>query len=418
MIVKPETMTFDEKKIRMLVAGFPGIGKTTLALSAPSPLYIDVDLSAERINREILNLAAGVTQPKDYEELRRDLGMGCSDMELHTVKNSLADYQTIIVDTGGKLLNIMSNYGRKIEPKYGQRDGSLSLKGYGWLGKEFQRFLDHIIYELDKHIVIVFHTVEDKDGDDTKLRIKAEGSSKNNVWEVMDLGGFMEMRGNNRTIGFSNCERYFAKGTRGIHGVLQIPDLTAGTPNDFLTNPFEDMTTERDPLAEFVATLNKVPTPPNEAMANGIAFEDLVTAITQGRGDPKDRWYDAASKVAQIVGGGVLQYRASKTIEVGGLTLVLYGRLDCLKSGEIYDIKFSKGYDRGKYTDSTQHPTYLELVPEARGFTYIVSNGNEVWTERYRRDETPAIIPTISDFLDWMQAMGFLDTYKEKWLGK
>ena len=45
-------------------------------------------------------------------------------------------------------------------------------------------------------------------------------------------------------------------------------------------NPFEDMTSERDPLAEFVAALNKVPMPPNEAMANGIAFEDLVTAIT------------------------------------------------------------------------------------------------------------------------------------------
>ena len=122
--------------------------------------------------------------------------------------------------------------------------------------------------------------------------------------------------------------------------------------------------------------------------------------------------------MARIVGGGALQYRASKAVEVGGLTLVLYGRLDCLKSGEIYDIKFSKGYDRGKYNDSTQHPTYLELVPEARGFTYIVSNGSEVWTERYRRDEAPAIIPTISDFLNWMQAMGFLDTYKEKWQTK
>ena len=43
--------------------------------------------------------------------------------------------------------------------------------------------------------------------------------------------------------------------------------------------PFEDMTSERDPLAEFMSTLNKEPTPPNEAMANGIAFEDLVTAI-------------------------------------------------------------------------------------------------------------------------------------------
>ncbi len=238
MITKPENLTFADKKIRMLIAGFPGIGKTTLALSAPKPLYIDVDLSAERIDREVLNLAAGITQPRDYEELRRDLGIGCSGMELQAAKDALAEYETIVVDTGGKLLTIMGQYGRKIEPKYGQRDGSLSLKGYGWLGKEFQRFLDHIIYELDKHIVIVFHTIEDKDGDDTKLRIKAEGSSKNSVWEVMDLGGFMEMRGNQRTIGFSNCERYFAKGTRGIQGVLAIPELMPGTPNDFLSRLF------------------------------------------------------------------------------------------------------------------------------------------------------------------------------------
>ena len=240
MIVKPESLTFADKKIRMLIAGYPGIGKTTLALSAPKPLYIDVDLSAERINREVLNMAAGITQPRDYKELRSDLGIGCSELELQGVKNNLADFETIVIDTGGKLLSVMGQYGKSIEPKYGQRDGSLSLKGYGWLGKEFQRFLDHCIYQLDKHIVIVFHTLEDKDGDDVKLRIKAEGSSKNSVWEVMDLGGFMEMRGNQRTIGFSNCERYFAKGTRGIHGIRAIPELAPGVPNDFLTKLFAE----------------------------------------------------------------------------------------------------------------------------------------------------------------------------------
>lgn len=239
MIVKPEKLTFADKKVRILIAGFPGIGKTTLALSAPKPLYIDVDLSAERINRDVLNLAEGVAQPRDYKELRQDLGIGCSEAEMQAVKENLKDYQTIVVDTGGKLLAIMGQYGKSIEPKYGQRDGSLSLKGYGWLGKEFQRFLDHIIYQLDKHIVIVFHAVEEKDGDDTKLRIKAEGSSKNAVWEVMDLGGFVEIRGNQRTIGFSNCERYFAKGTRGVHGIIPIPELTAGIPNDFLARLFE-----------------------------------------------------------------------------------------------------------------------------------------------------------------------------------
>ena len=239
-IVKPETMTFADKKIRMLIAGFPGIGKTTLALSAPKPLYIDIDLSGERIDRNVFLQAAGYDRVTSYDELRRDIGMGAAPIELQNIKDNLYEVETIVIDTGGKLLTVMGEYGKKVDPKYGQRDGSLSLKGYGWLGKEFQRFLDHIITELDKHIVIVFHAVEEKDGDDTKLRIKAEGSSRNTVWELMDLGGFMEMRGNKRTIGFSNCERYYAKGTRGIEGVMEIPNLKDGVPNDFITRLFAE----------------------------------------------------------------------------------------------------------------------------------------------------------------------------------
>ena len=56
----------------------------------------------------------------------------------------------------------------------------------------------------------------------------------------MDLGGFVEMIGNDRTIGFSNCERYFAKGTRGISGIWKIPPLGQNSPNDFLTKQFDD----------------------------------------------------------------------------------------------------------------------------------------------------------------------------------
>lgn len=203
-------------------------------------------------------------------------------------------------------------------------------------------------------------------------------------------------------------------------------------------NPFEDMASEREPMKEFISTLKREQTPTSAAMQDGINFEDLTTAIMEGKkaitfpeinhktgevkmfsGEPcQHKWYEAASQVVKIVGGSVLQYRVSKTIEVGGLTLLLYGRLDCLKSGEIYDIKFSRGYDRGKYIGSTQHPTYLELVPEAAGFTYVISNGTDVWTERYRRDETPSIIPTIENFVEWLQTMNLLDTYKKYWLAK
>ncbi|MCF8017800.1 MAG: hypothetical protein K9L62_00245 [Vallitaleaceae bacterium] len=181
-------------------------------------------------------------------------------------------------------------------------------------------------------------------------------------------------------------------------------------------NPYEDMTTEKDSYAEFLTTLKREPTTTTDAMQKGIDFENLVTDITLGRGDKTHNWYEAASTVARIVNGGLLQYRAHREIEVKGVTLLLYGRLDALKAGTIYDIKFSGSYDAGKYIDSTQHPTYLELVPEARDFTYLVSNGSYVWPETYCRDEAPSIIPVIEDFFDWLDVQGLTNIYKEKWL--
>lgn len=186
-------------------------------------------------------------------------------------------------------------------------------------------------------------------------------------------------------------------------------------------NPFEDATTERDPMAEFMQVLRREPTQTTEAMMNGNIFEDLVLRIVNGCADPADpseQWYGAAEKVAHRVRGGVTQFRVSRTINVDGMTLLLYGRLDWLKAGEIVDVKFTKSYEPGKYFDSTQHPVYFELVPEAQTFTYMVSNGSAVWPETYRREESPSIYPVISNFLEWLTAAGLMDIYKEKWLAK
>lgn len=180
-------------------------------------------------------------------------------------------------------------------------------------------------------------------------------------------------------------------------------------------NPYEDASNEKDPLEDFIRVLRREPTETTEAMQKGIDFEDLVTDIVKGCGDESNRWYAAASRVADIVRGGVLQFKARKDIKVHGLDIILYGRLDCLNAGEILDIKFSGSYDRGKYFGSTQHPVYLEIVPEAKAFTYLVSNGTEVWTERYLREDTPAISPIIYDFIDWLSVQGLLKLFQEKW---
>lgn len=180
-------------------------------------------------------------------------------------------------------------------------------------------------------------------------------------------------------------------------------------------NPYEDATSESDPMGEFMATLRREPTPTTEAMQNGIRFENLVTAIINGNADPSEQWYSAAEKVARRCAGGILQYKAKKAFMVGDMELLLYGRLDCLKAGEIIDIKFSKGYDPGKYFSSTQHPTYFELIPEADRFTYLVSNGSAVWPETYRRDEAGDIRPVIADFFDWLRAVDLMSVYQEHW---
>ena len=183
-------------------------------------------------------------------------------------------------------------------------------------------------------------------------------------------------------------------------------------------NPYEDATTERDPLQEFLRVLRREPTETTEAMQNGIDFENLVDDVARGVGDRNNKWFDAALNVANRIRGGIPQVKISEQVEVNGYTLVLHGRLDWLKAGEIFDVKFTKNYDPGKYFTSTQHPMYFELVPEARCFTYLVSNGSGVWPETYRRDESPSIKVTIGDFLEWLTVTGYMDLYQKHWVAK
>ena len=135
----------------------------------------------------------------------------------------------------------MKPYVIKQDSKNGQKDGqTLSIKGYGAVGKEFQRLMDYAYYTLNKNVVVIFHAKEDKDGEATKLRILVEGSTKDNVWQPMDLGGFIEMYNGKRMLGFDNCERYYAKGTHGIKGLIELPDLdNPNNQNDFLAKLFD-----------------------------------------------------------------------------------------------------------------------------------------------------------------------------------
>ena len=225
-IKKANELVTSNVKLRVILAGYPGIGKTTLAMSAPKPLLIDADKGVYRVRA---SHRKDTIEMNSYQEILDDLK-----------PENLKEYETIVVDTGGRLLELMKEYVINKDPKYAQKDTvTLSLKGYGAIGKEFSKFVDMCFYDLNKNVIIIFHAKEEKNDDVTKLRLLVEGQTKDNVWQPVDLGGFIEMQGNQRTIGFTNCERYFAKGTHGIKGICPIPELDDNTPNDFLTKLFE-----------------------------------------------------------------------------------------------------------------------------------------------------------------------------------
>lgn len=57
-IKKNNELSFEQKAFTIVLAGPPGVGKSTLALSAPKPLLFDFDKGIARVRAEHRQLTA------------------------------------------------------------------------------------------------------------------------------------------------------------------------------------------------------------------------------------------------------------------------------------------------------------------------------------------------------------------------
>lgn len=181
---------------------------------------------------------------------------------------------------------------------------------------------------------------------------------------------------------------------------------------------------KRDQKAEFITTLKRESIEATPAMIAGREFEaDVMLACMGGQPDLGSRMLDddaymrCVLEVAEHVRGGLWQERIMKDATFRNMPFLLYAKADVVKRHTVYDIKFVRQYEVGKYTNSVQHK--IELVGSGLpNFKYLISDGRSVWAEDYHlnRDTEKELTGDLVDMVDNIMAdKTFSALYIEHW---
>lgn len=213
IVTATQPLTIDH--LIVFIYGDPGVWKTSLAFSAKNPILFDFDKGAYR--------AAN----------RKDTVQITKWSEVATINaNDLEGYDTIIIDTAGRVLDMISDQLKTDAKNIRRGSNELSMQGYGKLGSMFTNWLKSL-RNMGKDIVILAHAAEDKDGDNIIKRPDMVGGSKKEVYKVADMMGYMTvvqgMQGAERVLAFAPSPNYLAKDS-GQVGNITVTDMV-NNPN-------------------------------------------------------------------------------------------------------------------------------------------------------------------------------------------
>ena len=239
-----EPITVD--RITLALYGDPGVGKTTLAFSADKPLLFDFDNGAHRASNR--KDTVRVASWKDVDALTAD---------------DLKPYNTIIVDTAGRMLDCLQADIIANDAKMG-KGGVLSQQGWGRLKQRFVAWLK-MLNQSGKDVVLIAHGTEKMDGDTVNARLDVQGGSKDEIYKSVDAMGRVFIRDGKRVLNFDPTESAFGKNP-GQFGLLSIP---APMPPTFLA----------DVISDTKNALNKLTEEQAEAAAKLDAWRDVIAEL-------------------------------------------------------------------------------------------------------------------------------------------
>lgn len=272
--------------------GDPGAGKTSLGFSANKPLLIDTDLGAHRCigRKDSIQAAAW----DDIAELNTD---------------TLQVYETIVVDTAGRLLDLLAQDVVKRNPKAARSTGELTQQGYGALGIAFKAWLTKI-KSYKKDIVLILHAKEEKENEQKYMRLDAAGSSRIEVTKIADLIGYVYMKGSARILNFNPTEQHIGKNSANFEA-MDLPNY-ADNPNflaEIIASTKTHLNNKSQSQIETEKQFNKIITKIDEA----ITPEDYTALIAsvQNHDILKRQLHNKAKKLGLIFNPTIKGYQLS-----------------------------------------------------------------------------------------------------------
>ena len=221
-------LSFIDLHIAAIIFGAPGTGKSTLGYSAKNSLLINLDNGAHRVKPEHRD-GKDTSVCSNFDEVKAD------------VEYAKGKYSTIVIDTGGALVEMLKQYvvDHPSEFKGGAKAmGGISLQGYGFVKQLWNDFTNMVRKNFD--VVFIFHETAEKNNDDGVFyNIVVEGAARNSVWQSSDLAARLFINNGQRYLGFTPTESYSAKSSFGISGLVAVPELKPGEKNDFLERLFD-----------------------------------------------------------------------------------------------------------------------------------------------------------------------------------
>jgi hypothetical protein len=169
------------------IAGFPGVGKTLFASTAPDPLFVFFQENP-RLKSIADRAVAHVKLVNDFADGGANVQDKLNALSIHLQMADIgqeAAYKTLVIDTGDELYQSMK------AARTFQNGGEFGIADWGWIGDAYREVMLGLI-DLPMDVIVLYHIKSAMDEDNPYRELMLQGQAKDEAPGWFDIVGVLD----------------------------------------------------------------------------------------------------------------------------------------------------------------------------------------------------------------------------------